>query len=69
MGKSSDCVLGSSRFVVVALHESDHGATTLRPAFAIGDALAVSFDHLVGAHHDRRRDSDAECLGGFEIYD
>jgi hypothetical protein len=33
-----------------ALHERDQGATTHCPAFAIGDAPAASFDHLIGAH-------------------
>jgi hypothetical protein len=45
---------------LIALHESDQGATPHRPAFAIGGALAVSFDHLIGADHDGRWDCQAE---------
>jgi hypothetical protein len=39
----------SCRYNLIALHERDQGATTHRPTFAIGDALAVSLDHLIGA--------------------
>src|SRR5262244_2268063 len=31
--------------------------------------LAHSFDHLVGAGEQRRRNVDAECSGGFQIDD
>jgi hypothetical protein len=54
MGKSSGAVLTGSRFVVVRVplqpyRFRDHGSIPHRSAFAIGDVLAVSFNHLIGA--------------------
>jgi hypothetical protein len=47
----------------------DQGAKKHRSAFAIGDTIAVSLDHLVGADHDGWRNGDAERFGGLELDD
>jgi hypothetical protein len=51
----------------LSLHEHDQGATTHRSAFAIGDALAASLDHLIGLDEQRRWDCNAKFLRGFWI--
>jgi hypothetical protein len=56
----------SCRCNLIALDEQGQGAIRRRSAFAIGDALAVSFDHLVGPDHDGSRHGDAERLSSFE---
>ena len=35
---------------------------------AAQQTTASLFDHFVGAGEEQRRDSDAECFRGFEIY-